>query len=81
MNIFNLKNYAIITNYKNTIINKFDNINDIYNGTILGVTKKKLNVKISNSIIFLSKIFIKKIYVQDLRKIFIKNSLLVGKNA
>ena len=75
---YNKKSYTVM---KSHFCKKTKNINDIYNGTILGVTKKKLNVKISNSIIFLSKIFIKKIYVQDLRKIFIKNSLLVGKNA
>ena len=73
------KSYAVINSILSKKINK---INDTKNGTILSVTKNNLNIKIHNSIIILRKIYLKKnkACIKDLRKIFKKNSLLIGTN-
>ena len=67
----------------NSILSKKKNKgNEIKNGTILSVTKNNLKVKIQNSVIVLNNLYIKsnKTCVNDLRKIFKNNSLLIGSN-
>ena len=65
-------------NYSNLV--KIKKIKNIKNGTVIDVTKTKLKIKLLNEIIYFSKIFYKKNYITDLRKIFKKYSLLKGKN-
>tara|TARA_B100000886_G_scaffold330304_1_gene280618 strand:+ start:1111 stop:2037 length:927 start_codon:yes stop_codon:yes gene_type:complete len=62
---------------------KISKNNNIINGTILNVSKKKLKIKILDSTVYFSNIFSKKnkCYLDDYRKIFKKNFLLKGKNA
>ena len=61
---------------------KISQNNNIINGTVLNVSKKKLKVKILDSTVYFSKIFSKKnkCYLKDYRKTFKKNFLLKGKN-
>ncbi len=74
---YNQKSYKVMESH---FVKKIDN-NKNLNGIILKVTKKKLNIKISNSIIFFKGIFSKRnTLIQDLRKIFKKNSFLAGTN-
>ena len=68
---------------KVSLLKKIKKNNNIINGTILSVSNQKLKIKISDSIIFFSKIFSKKNknFVEDYRKTFKENFLLKGKNA
>ncbi len=61
---------------------KISKNNNIINGTILSVSKKKLKIKILDSAVYFSKIFSSqnKYFLEDYRKIFKKNFLLKGKN-
>ncbi len=76
---FNRSSYVTL---KTNFLEKINKYNNLDNGTILRVSKNKLKIKISDSVISLSKIFSKtnKNFIQDLRKIFKKNFLLKGKN-
>ena len=74
---YNKKSFSVLETY----LEKKKDMNNINNGKILGVTKSKLYIKISNSIVSFKKIFFESnVFIKDLRKIFKKNSQLVGSN-
>lgn len=64
------------------LIRKTKRVVNLSNGYIFKVSKKKLNVKVNDSIIELRKIYFKKnkVYVKDLSRIFKKNTVLNGSN-
>lgn len=76
---YNNKSYIVI----NSLLGKkLDIDNNLTNGTILYVSKKKLKIKIRESIIIFNNIYLKKnkVCVKDLRQIFKINSILIGSN-
>lgn len=77
---FEFKNKSYITLKANFLKNVTNNYNSA-NGTILSVSSSKIKIKVKDSIMFISKIFIKKNNkpIKDLRNIFKKNLILKGK--
>ena len=73
------KTYNVI---ETALIRKTKKVVNLTNGYIFKVSKKKLNVKVKDSIIELRKIYFKKnkVYVKDLSRIFKKNTVLNGSN-
>lgn len=77
--VFFFRGASFVT-LKTNFLKKINMKNNIENGKILGVSKNKLKIKISDSVIFFSKIYSKKnkYLLQDCRKVFRKNLLLKG---